>query len=53
MSLPTKWFQPPVKPQQTDKAGIVELPSLPEMSFNTYDADDETHDSSDLGGTEG
>jgi len=52
ISLSTKRFQPPWDPRTTDVALIAELPPLPEMSYNKYDADDESADSSDLGGAE-
>ena len=53
ISLPTKRFQLPVEPQKTDVAGIADLPPLPEMSYDEYNAADEVDDSSDLGGAEG
>ena len=34
-------------------AGIADLPSLPEISYDEFDADAESDDSSDLGGAEG
>ena len=37
----------------TDVARFTELPPLPELSYNKYDADDESDDSLDLGGAEG
>jgi hypothetical protein len=45
ISLPTKRFQPPAEPQQTDVARIAELPPLQEMSYDDYHADDESDDS--------
>ena len=53
ISLPMKSFQPPVEPPITDVAGIGELPPLPEISYDDYDADDRSDDSSELGGAEG
>jgi len=53
ISRPTKRFQPPVSPRKTDVAGIVDFPPLPEISYENYDADDESDDTSDLGSTEG
>jgi len=51
--LPTKRFQPPAEQWKTDVAGIADLPPLPEMFYDGYDAADESHNSSDLGGAEG
>ena len=48
-----KRFQPPAEPQKTDVAWIMDLPPLPEMSYDEYDAADKSDDSSDLGGAEG
>jgi hypothetical protein len=42
-----------VEPRRTDIAGIADLPPLPEISYDQYDADYESDDSSDLGGAEG
>jgi len=53
ISLPTKGFQPPEELRKTDVTGIVDLPSLPEMSYNEYDAADESNNLLDLGGAEG
>jgi hypothetical protein len=53
ISLPTKRFQPPAEQWTTDVAAIVDMPSLPDMSYDEYDAVDESQDSSDLGGAEG
>jgi len=53
ISHPTKRFQPPAEPLKTDVAIIAELLPLPEMSYDNYDLDDESDDSSDLGGAEG
>jgi len=50
ISLPTKHFQAPTEPWKTDAARIAELPPLLELSYNEYDADDESDDPSDLGG---
>jgi hypothetical protein len=38
---------------ETDVARIAELPSLPEMSSDDYDAEDESDRLSELGGVEG
>jgi len=40
ISLPTNIFQPPVEQRKTDLAGIADIPPLPEMSYDEYDADD-------------
>ena len=53
ISLPTKRFQPPVELWKTDLTGIADLPPLPEMSYNEYDAADQSDDSLDLGSAEG
>jgi hypothetical protein len=42
-----------MEPRKTDVARIADLPPLPETSYNEYNADDESNDSSDLGGAEG
>jgi hypothetical protein len=49
----TKRFQPSAEPQQTDIAGIEDLRPLPEMSYDEYDAADESDNSLDFGGAEG
>jgi len=38
ISLPTTRFQPPAEPPKTDDAGIADLPPLPELSYDEYDA---------------
>jgi len=53
ISLPTKRFQPAAEPRRTDVAGIADLPPLPEISYDEFDADFESNDLSDLGGAEG
>jgi len=53
ISLPTKRFRSPVETRNTDVTVIGDLSPWPEMSYNEYDADDESDDSSDLGGAEG
>jgi len=53
ISLPTQQFQPAAEPRRTDVAGIADLPPLPEISYDEFDADYESGDSSDLGGAEG
>jgi len=52
ISLPTKRLQPPAEPRKTDVTGIADLPPLPELSYDKYDAAEEIDDSSDLGGAE-
>jgi len=51
--LPTKRFQPAAEPRRTDVAGIADLPPLPEISYDKFDADFESDDSPDLGRAEG
>jgi hypothetical protein len=46
-------FQLPVEPHRTEVATIVELTKLLEMSYSNYDADDESPNSSGLGGADG
>jgi hypothetical protein len=53
ISLATKRFQPPPAPRITDVSGIADLSPLPELSYDEYDAAEESDDSSDLGGAEG
>ena len=48
--LPTRRFQPTAEPRRTDIAGIANMLPLPEISYDEYDADYESNDSSDLGG---
>ena len=48
-----KSFQPAAEPCRIDVAGIADLPPLPEISCDEFDADNEIDDSSDLGGAEG
>ena len=43
----------PAEPRETDVTRIAELPPLLELSYDEYDADDESDDPSDLGGAEG
>jgi len=52
ISLPTKRLQLPAELPKTDVARIAVLPPLREMSYDDYDADDESDNSSDLGGAE-
>jgi len=47
-----KTCQPPAEPRKTDVAGIADLPQLQGMSYNEYDAADESDDLLDLGGVE-
>jgi hypothetical protein len=51
--LPTKRFLPPAEQWIPGVAAIVDMPSLPDMSYDEYDAVDESQDSSDLGSAEG
>jgi len=53
ISLPMIRFQLSAEPHRTDVAGIADLPLLPEISCDEFDADYESDDSSDLGGAEG
>jgi len=53
ISLPTKRFQLAAQLRKTDVPGSADLPPLPEISYDDYDADDESHTLSDLGGAEG
>jgi len=53
ISLSMKQFQPPAELRKIDDIRIAELPPLPEMSYDDYDADDESNNLSDLGGAEG
>ena len=52
ISLPTKRFQPPAEPQKTDVAGIADVPPLPEMCYDEYDAADGSDDLLDKGGAD-
>jgi len=53
ISLPTKRFLPPAESQKADVGRNADLLPLPEISYNDYDADDESYDPLDLGGAEG
>jgi hypothetical protein len=53
ISLPTTRFQPAAEPRSTDVSGIADLPQLPEICYDEFDADAECDDSSDFGGAEG
>jgi len=53
ISPPTKRFQPAAELRRTNVAGIADLPALPEIACDQYDADYESDDLSDLGGAEG
>jgi hypothetical protein len=53
ISLPTKRFKPAAEPPRTDVAGIADLPPLPEIAYDEFDADYESDDSLYLGGDEG
>ena len=53
ISLPKKRFQPAVESRRTDVAGIADLPPLPEITYDEFDADAESDDLLDLGGAEG
>jgi hypothetical protein len=48
-----KRFQPAVEPRRTDVAGIADLHPLPVISYDEFDADAESDDSSDLGRAKG
>jgi hypothetical protein len=48
-----KLFQLAAEPRRTDVAGIVDLPPLPDISYDKFDADAERDESLDLGGAEG
>ena len=52
-SPPTKRFQLAAKLRMTHVAGIVDSPPLPEVSYDKFNADYESYDSSDLVGAEG
>jgi hypothetical protein len=49
----TKRFMQAALPRKTDIAEIANLPPLAEISYDEFDADHESDDSSDLGGAEG
>jgi hypothetical protein len=51
--LPTERCQPDAELRRTDVARIADLPPLPEISYDQYDAQYGSNDSSDLGGAEG
>jgi hypothetical protein len=53
ISLPMKRCPPAAEPRRTDAAGIADLPPLPENSYDKFDADAESDDSSELGRAEG
>jgi len=53
ISLPTKQFRPAAEPRSADVAGIADLPPLPEILYAEFNADYESNNSSDLGGTKG
>jgi len=53
ISVPTKRLQPEVEPCTTDDSGIADLPPLPEISHDEFDADYESDHSSDFGRAEG
>ena len=42
-----------MEPRKTDVAKITDLPPLPEIFYDQYDADDDSDDSAGLGGGEG
>jgi hypothetical protein len=48
-----KRFQPAAELRRTDAAGIADLPPLLEISYDKFDADAESDDSSELGRAEG
>jgi hypothetical protein len=47
-----KRFQLAVEPRRTDVTGIPDMPPLPEISYDKFDSDAESDDSSDLGGAD-
>jgi hypothetical protein len=51
--LPKKRFQPAAEPPRTDVAGLADWTPLPEITYDEFDGDYESDDSSDLGGAEG
>jgi len=51
--LPMKQFLQATEPRRTDVAGIADLPPLPDICYDIFDADAESNDSVDLGGAEG
>ena len=53
ISLPTIPFQPVVESRRTDVARIGDLPPLPEIRYDEYDAEYASDDLSDLGGANG
>jgi len=53
MRLPTRRFQPPGEPRNTDVTGIADSPLLPEISYDNYYADDDSDESSHMGSAEG
>jgi hypothetical protein len=52
ISLQTKRFQPAAPPRWTAVARFADLPPLPEIPYDEFDADYESGDSSDLGGAQ-
>ena len=50
---PTKRLQPAVEPRRTDVTGIADLPPLPGISYDQYNAEYESDDSLEMGGAEG
>jgi hypothetical protein len=48
-----KRFVPPADPQHIDVARNDHVTTLPEICYDQHDADDGSHNSSDLGGAEG
>jgi len=53
ISLPKKRFLQAADQRRTDVAGIADLPPLPAIAYDEFDADAESDDSSDLGGAKG
>jgi hypothetical protein len=53
ISLTTKRYQPAAEPHRTDVVEIADLPPLPEISFDEYDAGYESSDWLDCGVAEG
>jgi len=53
IGLPMLRFQLAAEPRRTDATGIAHLSPLPGISYDKYDADYESDDSSDLGSAKG
>ena len=53
INLPTQRLQSTVESRRTDVAGIADLPPLPDIAYDKYNAHYERDDSSELGGAKG